>query len=216
MALFTCPECGNQVSDKAELCPNCGYPVTEFIAQERNKIEQQNRIIKNNKFKHKVLIIIIIIAIVCIIAIGVAAINFWSNQSEREGLYDGIEWGTKLETVSAKYPDGSKTDDENGYVIMRDSYEDIEGLYVTVTFQFENDELYKVGVLAVPDSDDIGMTHNQVTEYLTNRFTELYGDPVSSNFQPVWETSKSTVSISDFAPISSLLIIEYQDINYQE
>ncbi len=27
MALIKCPECGKQVSDKAEACPNCGYPV---------------------------------------------------------------------------------------------------------------------------------------------------------------------------------------------
>ena len=28
MALITCPECGKEVSDKAEKCPNCGNPLT--------------------------------------------------------------------------------------------------------------------------------------------------------------------------------------------
>lgn len=27
MALITCPECGRQVSDAAQVCPNCGYPI---------------------------------------------------------------------------------------------------------------------------------------------------------------------------------------------
>ena len=27
MALINCPECNRQVSDKAESCPNCGYPL---------------------------------------------------------------------------------------------------------------------------------------------------------------------------------------------
>ena len=27
MALIKCPECGKAVSDKAEACPNCGFPV---------------------------------------------------------------------------------------------------------------------------------------------------------------------------------------------
>lgn len=27
MALITCPECGNNVSDKAKACPKCGYQV---------------------------------------------------------------------------------------------------------------------------------------------------------------------------------------------
>lgn len=27
MALINCPECGNQVSDTAKRCPNCGRPM---------------------------------------------------------------------------------------------------------------------------------------------------------------------------------------------
>lgn len=27
MALIECPECGKMISDKAESCPNCGYPI---------------------------------------------------------------------------------------------------------------------------------------------------------------------------------------------
>lgn len=29
MALINCPECGNEVSDKAEVCIRCGYPLRE-------------------------------------------------------------------------------------------------------------------------------------------------------------------------------------------
>lgn len=28
MALINCPECGKQISDKATVCPNCGYPIS--------------------------------------------------------------------------------------------------------------------------------------------------------------------------------------------
>lgn len=31
MALIKCPECGKQVSDKAEFCPNCGYPISKKV-----------------------------------------------------------------------------------------------------------------------------------------------------------------------------------------
>jgi predicted amidophosphoribosyltransferase len=27
MALINCPECKKEISDKAEACPNCGYPI---------------------------------------------------------------------------------------------------------------------------------------------------------------------------------------------
>ena len=42
MALITCPECGNSVSDKAEKCPQCAYPfvVVQPIKPEY-KIEPQ-------------------------------------------------------------------------------------------------------------------------------------------------------------------------------
>ncbi len=27
MALIKCPECQNEISDKADKCPQCGYPI---------------------------------------------------------------------------------------------------------------------------------------------------------------------------------------------
>lgn len=30
MALISCPECGKQVSDRADSCPNCGYPISKL------------------------------------------------------------------------------------------------------------------------------------------------------------------------------------------
>ena len=30
MALIKCPECGREVSDMANNCPNCGYPIKSF------------------------------------------------------------------------------------------------------------------------------------------------------------------------------------------
>ena len=30
MALIKCPECGNEISNKAQSFPNCGYPISEM------------------------------------------------------------------------------------------------------------------------------------------------------------------------------------------
>lgn len=30
MALIRCPECGKEISNKAEACPNCGYPIANL------------------------------------------------------------------------------------------------------------------------------------------------------------------------------------------
>ena len=51
MALINCPECGTQVSDKAEKCPNCAFPIQEkaFDQQEGIKVSQ----VQFTKKKHK-------------------------------------------------------------------------------------------------------------------------------------------------------------------
>ena len=36
MALIKCPECGNQISDKATSCPHCGYPIASTKDNEIN------------------------------------------------------------------------------------------------------------------------------------------------------------------------------------
>ena len=49
MALIDCPECGNQVYEKAEACPKCGYPIAENRHEtwgeryERMKREERER-----------------------------------------------------------------------------------------------------------------------------------------------------------------------------
>ncbi len=36
MALIKCPECGCEVSEFAEMCPKCAYPVREYLGSQRN------------------------------------------------------------------------------------------------------------------------------------------------------------------------------------
>jgi Uncharacterised protein family UPF0547 len=43
MALIKCPECQLQVSDKAIICPHCGYPLdTKVIKQQQRKLINEN------------------------------------------------------------------------------------------------------------------------------------------------------------------------------
>lgn len=34
MALITCPECHGQVSDKAAVCPHCGFPIAVSVEKQ--------------------------------------------------------------------------------------------------------------------------------------------------------------------------------------
>lgn len=38
MSLIKCPECGKEISDKAKLCPNCGYPMNVDLKYKVNII----------------------------------------------------------------------------------------------------------------------------------------------------------------------------------
>ena len=41
MALISCPECERQISDKAVVCPHCGYPVRELRQAPPTKVPEQ-------------------------------------------------------------------------------------------------------------------------------------------------------------------------------
>lgn len=52
MALIKCPECGKEISDKASVCINCGYPISEYVEEEQKKNEQlkEQQEAENNKY----------------------------------------------------------------------------------------------------------------------------------------------------------------------
>ena len=69
MAMIECPECKNQVSDRATTCPNCGYPIASYA----KKMEKENKkkllsTPSAKKKKLKILIISLVVSI-CVIAI---------------------------------------------------------------------------------------------------------------------------------------------------
>lgn len=43
MPLINCPECGKEISDKANSCPNCGCPIYEPSAEYDEEIEETEK-----------------------------------------------------------------------------------------------------------------------------------------------------------------------------
>ena len=33
MALVICPDCGHEISEYANMCPNCGFPLQKFLKE---------------------------------------------------------------------------------------------------------------------------------------------------------------------------------------
>lgn len=42
MALIRCPECGKEVSDQAEVCMSCGYPIQKWLAKQKAAEKAEN------------------------------------------------------------------------------------------------------------------------------------------------------------------------------
>lgn len=49
MALIRCPECGREISDKATVCPGCGYP----MAENHRDLSEKERILQEAEAKDK-------------------------------------------------------------------------------------------------------------------------------------------------------------------
>ncbi len=73
MALITCPECGNSVSDRAESCPHCGNPINQsYRPQQQPQYYPSN----NNNGQSNWLVPALIAAVVALAAIlGFIAYN---------------------------------------------------------------------------------------------------------------------------------------------
>lgn len=46
MGLIKCPECGKEISDKAEICVNCGFPIKNYL---KEKVERSDYLQMENK-----------------------------------------------------------------------------------------------------------------------------------------------------------------------
>ncbi len=79
MALVKCTECGKEISDKAEICPNCGY--------KNNSFENNSQL--QNKKKQKKKYVIVVICIMMLIAI-IMVIIYFSTKDIREIANDNM------------------------------------------------------------------------------------------------------------------------------
>lgn len=119
MALIICPECGNNVSDKANACPKCGCPIESIIsrlqAQEHDESEAQ-QVAQNVPLEESSAIVVqsdsegqrspkkrrVILAICATVIVAVIAVALLLATRGSKGIVG--RWRTKLtESVVAEY-----------------------------------------------------------------------------------------------------------------
>ena len=62
MALIKCPECGNQISDKAERCPKCGYELNKKETPTTSDNKVASSFMNKGNIKYILIILAIIVA----------------------------------------------------------------------------------------------------------------------------------------------------------
>ena len=105
MALLICPECDSKVSDKAQCCPNCGFPVKDIIEIECKALQESKR----TKQK-KILEIVLSVIVLCVVVVGaMTAIK----RPDTSGLYNKIAWGSSETQIKKEYPKGTEGADDD-------------------------------------------------------------------------------------------------------
>lgn len=81
MALITCPECQQQISDQAATCPKCGYPLQPVVPNEEL---ETTPVVNTVSPKKKKTILIAAVSVICIVAIIVTAILVYKKSEARK------------------------------------------------------------------------------------------------------------------------------------
>lgn len=74
MALISCPECEKDISDQADKCPNCGYPMKKAIIQDTNPTRPAREPIDKSKVR-KVVISIAVVLVVILTVVTIKSIS---------------------------------------------------------------------------------------------------------------------------------------------
>jgi Primosomal protein N'' (replication factor Y) - superfamily II helicase len=125
MSLIKCHECGKEISDKADKCPNCGAPV---IIENNSILSGPPNIPKPNK-KRKVGCLIFIVIFVCVLGGGmINVINHpekyqSSNNSSNVSKKDTKESLLELDKTSWKQFKGIYTS-HNNFMTVIDAFTD--------------------------------------------------------------------------------------------
>lgn len=212
MALVICPDCGNQISDKANCCPVCGCPKSAIVAfKEEEQAKLEESIQKQRKDKRNRILKISVPIVVCLAIVGI--ISFVRSRPDTSGLYHHLTWGTSVETVKQKVPDGvesknKNSDGETSYLKSEENFLDIEGVSALVDYSFKDDKLISIICAATPE-DDSGLSDADTVKLVRNRLNELYGKYDKGGTSTyMWKTDQSNITLWTY---KSIILITFEN-----
>lgn len=215
MALIKCPECGQEISDQATSCPNCGCPMkeNEEATEIVELIEEKN--IKKQRRQNRVLVIgIIVVAI--LVAVGITSKISQSAKSDH-GLFHYYQWGTPTYELSEKIrKETGETPivDPKGniYAASTENFNGIEGVEGMPVYITESGYLTEVKVFLSFDTNQY--TNDDVFDKVDKQLTKQYGEGefyqsgnIQFNFKKDWTTENGFVYLLNYK--DGVIMIDY-------
>lgn len=185
MALIKCPECGKEISDKAESCPNCGYPINKFApnigdenVENTNKRDQEQMSVAYLEKSKKKSSRNIVIAAGILVGIGVicGAVILSNGSSEKVKISDG-KWTYTENSDGKNYTDIVTVNSKKNFIVFT---EDSDGFLIkdgkgTIKLHVENGEEKNtdkiIGIYEIKDEKDADIkidtskVKTEITEY---------------------------------------------------
>ena len=91
MALIKCPECGKEISDKAEICVNCGLKIAEIENLHEVSQKKEHEILQEQNNKTKSIIGVIIAIIVVVFFVWLIWYQSTADERSRQRLQNSID-----------------------------------------------------------------------------------------------------------------------------
>ncbi len=203
MALIKCPECGNEISDKASACPSCGYPINK---SNLDQSEQQNsktitNTENNTKKTKRNIILAVVLGILILVVIMVITVRLDS------GLYNGLEYGITYEELQNKCDNSLLKLDSNVCVGEIEDFYGIKGVKGIEYYEF--DGAGKLGGIVIMLSSD-DYSGKELEAIVIDAFSKKYGKPSDTSNGGKWETKKSTITAS-YASYSGFVNVKFDE-----
>lgn len=118
MSLINCPECGKEVSDKAESCPNCGYPISknnqQYNGDSYNDMDlgyYQDESYLPRYRAPKTIFKIIVLAIAIILIVSLAKFQEKKDNTTKSDYSSSIYVNNEVSSTQVENPDDDQGDD---------------------------------------------------------------------------------------------------------
>lgn len=180
MALIPCKKCGHFVSDKADKCPKCGFPVALSMSKtEENKdplivssnAEEKKVVADNKQPEQKNNVKGIIVAIITIVAIVSVVFALW--------MFPNKESVAKEQSTNVKEEVDSSVIEIEGSIVLYGTMTDVNGTYpIELAFEKEGDRLAD----CIYTNVDLGGKIRMKGEVIGNQFV-FTGKDGNADFQ---------------------------------